>query len=100
MYSKVYWIGCDPDKAPNLMEHYDSVLTPAIQSSEYHVGEYHVGHHMVEAGSGKWLLVSNYHDKAGADAAVPMVQELVKPMVEQYGMTLEVITEGKVARSI
>jgi phage terminase large subunit-like protein len=94
-YSKVYWIGCDPDKAPNLMEHYDSVLTPAIQSSEYHVG-----HHMVEAGSGKWLLVSNYHDKAGADAAVPMVQELVKPMVEQYGMTLEVITEGKVARSI
>jgi hypothetical protein len=64
MYSKVYWIGCDPDKAPNLMEHYDSVLTPAIQSSEYHVGE------------------------------------LVKPMVEQYGMTLEVITEGKVARSI
>jgi hypothetical protein len=38
MYSKVYWIGCDPDKAPNLMEHYDSVLTPAIQSSEYHVG--------------------------------------------------------------
>jgi phage terminase large subunit-like protein len=94
MYSKVYWIGCDPDKAPNLMEHYDSVLTPAIQSSEYHVG------HMVEAGSGKWLLVSNYHDKAGADAAVPMVQELVKPMVEQYGMTLEVITEGKVARSI
>jgi hypothetical protein len=85
MYSKVYWIGCDPDKAPNLMEHYDSVLTPAIQSSEYHVG---------------WLLVSNYHDKAGADAAVPMVQELVKPMVEQYGMTLEVITEGKVARSI
>ena len=95
MYSKVYWICCDPDKAPNLMEHYDSVLTPAIQSSEYHVG-----HHMVEAGSGKWLLVSNYHDKAGADAAVPMVQELVKPMVEQYGMTLEVITEGKVARSI
>jgi hypothetical protein len=39
MYSKVYWIGCDPDKAPNLMEHYDSVLTPAIQSSEYHVGQ-------------------------------------------------------------
>jgi hypothetical protein len=34
MYSKVYWIGCDPDKAPNLMEHYDSVLTPAIQSSD------------------------------------------------------------------
>jgi hypothetical protein len=76
------------------MEHYDSVLTPAIQSSEYHVG-----HHMVEAGSGKWLLVSNYHEKAGADAAVPMV-ELVKPMVEQFGMTLEVITEGEVVRSI
>ena len=54
-----------------------------------------VGH----CGSGKWLLVSNYHDKAGAEAALPLVQELVKPMVEQFGMTLEVITEGKVARS-
>lgn len=95
MYSKVYWIGCDPAQADSLLEHYDSVLTPAIQSSEHHVG-----HHMIEAGSGKWLLVSNYHNKAGAEAAVPMVQDLVKPMVEQFGMTLDVITQGEVARSI
>ena len=95
MYSKVYWIGCDPAQTNNLLEHYDTVLTPAIKSSEYHAG-----HHMVEAGSGRWILVSNYHDKAGAEAAVPMVQELVKPMVQQFGMTLEVIAEGEVARSI
>lgn len=95
MYSKIYWIGCDPTQADNLMEHYDSVLTPAIKSSEYHAG-----HHMVEAGSGRWLLVSNYHDKAAAEAATPLVQELVKPMVEQFGMTLDVITQGEVARSI
>jgi len=95
MYSKVYWIGCDPTHADSLMAHYDSVLTPAIKSSEYHVG-----HHMIEAGSGKWLLVSNYNDQAAAEAAGPLVQELVKPMAEQYGMTLEVITQGEVARSI
>jgi hypothetical protein len=95
MYAKVYWIGCDPAQADNLMEHYDSVMTPAIQSSEHHAG-----HHMIEAGSGKWLLVSNYHDKAAAEAAIPLVQELVKPMAEQYGMTLDIITQGEVARSI
>ena len=95
MYAKIYWIGCDPDNAANMLEHYDSVMTPAIQSSEYHVG-----HQMVEAGTDRWLLVSNYHNKAGAEAAVPLVQELVKPMVEQFGMTLEVITEGEVTRSI
>lgn len=95
MYSKVYWVGCDPTQADNLMEHYDSVMTPAIKSSKHHLG-----HHMVEAGRGKWLLVSNYHDKAGADAAIPLVQELVKPMVELFGMTLDPITQGEVARSI
>ena len=95
MYAKIYWIGCDPAHADSLLEHYDAVLTPAINSSEYHVG-----HHMVEAGTGKWLLVSTYHEKAGAEAAVPMVQALVKPMIEQFGMTLEVITEGEVVRSI
>ena len=95
MYAKVYWIGCDPTHADSLMEHYDSVVVPAVKSSEHHVG-----HHMIEAGSGKWLLVSNYHDKAASEVAVPLVQELVKPMVEQYGMTLEVITEGEVVRSI
>jgi hypothetical protein len=55
---------------------------------------------LIEAGSGKWLLVSNYHDKAAAEAAVPLVQELIKPMTEQFGMTLEVITQGEVTLSI
>ena len=95
MYAKVYWIGCDPAQADNLMEHYGSVVIPAIESSEYHSG-----HELIEAGSGKWLLVSNYHDKSASEAAVPLVQELVKPMVEQFDMTLEVITEGEVAFSI
>jgi hypothetical protein len=95
MYAKVYWIGCDPVQADSMMEHYDSVMTPAIHSSEHHVG-----HHLIEAGSGKWLLVSNYHNKAAAEAAVPMVQDLVKPMVEKFGVTLDVITQGEVARSI
>jgi hypothetical protein len=95
MYSKVYWIGCDPAQADNLMKHYDSVVIPAIKSSENHAG-----HHLIETGSGKWLLVSNYHDKAASEAAVPLVQELVKSMTEQFGMTLEVITQGEVTFSI
>jgi hypothetical protein len=95
MYTKVYWIGTNPDQAEKMMEHYDSVMTPAITASEYHAG-----HQMLETDGGKWLLISNYHDKASADAAGPLVQELVKPMVEQFGMTLENITEGEVIRSI
>ncbi|MFT5046973.1 MAG: hypothetical protein ACI8UP_003956 [Porticoccaceae bacterium] len=95
MYSKVYWIGSDPEQAEKVMEHYDSVLTPAIQSSEYHAG-----HHMIETDSGKWLLISNYHNKEAADAAAPLVQDIVKPMVEKFGMTLDVITQGDVVRSI
>ncbi len=95
MYSKIYWIGCDPQQTEKMMEHYDSVLTPAIRSSEHHVG-----HQMIDSGDGKWLLVSNYHSEAGAAASVPMVQELVKPMMEKFGMTLEPITQGEVVRSI
>ena len=55
---------------------------------------------MVATGADKWLLVSTYHDKAAADGAVSLVQELVKPMVEQFGLTLDVIAEGEVTRSI
>jgi glutamine synthetase len=51
--------------------------------------EHHIGHHMVESEPAKWLLVSNYHSKEAANAAVPMVQELIRPMVENHGMTLK-----------
>jgi len=95
MYAKVYQLACNPDNATKMLEHYDSVMTPAIQSSEFHVG-----HQMVATGADKWLLVSTYHDKAAADGAVSLVQELVKPMVEQFGLTLDVIAEGEVTRSI
>lgn len=95
MYAKVYRLGCNPDNAAKMLEHYDSVMTPAIQSSEFHVG-----HQMIETDPDKWLLVSTYHDKLAAEAAVPLVQKLVKPMVEQFGLTLDVIAEGEVARSI
>ena len=95
MYAKIYMLSCDPARADAMMAYYDSVITPAVQESEHHVG-----HHMVESDNGKWLLVSNYHSKAAAEAALPMVQELVKPMMEQFGVTLEVLAEGEVARSI
>lgn len=95
MYSKVYWIGCAPENSVKMMEHYDSVLTPAIKSSEHHLS-----HQMIEIEPGKYCLISNYHSKAAADAAGPLVQQLVKPMIEQFGMTLEPVTEGEVVRSI
>ncbi len=94
MYSKVYWIGCNPGHAEAMMAHYDETIVPAIKASDKHVG-----HHMLQAGENKWLLVSNYNDAAAAEAAVGMVQELVKPMMESFGMTLEVITEGEVTHS-
>ncbi len=77
-----------------MLAHYDAHLVPAIDASEYHVG-----HHMVQTGADEWLLVSNYVDEAAAAAAVPMVQDLVKPMIEQFGMVLEAVTAGAVVRS-
>ena len=77
------------------LENYDSVMTPAINSSEHHAG-----HQMIDVGPGKHCLISNYHSKAAAEAAGPLVQQLVKPMVEQFGMTLEPITEGEAVRSL
>ena len=94
MYSKAYWITCDEGKAEALMNQYDTSVAPAIKASDKHVG-----HHMIQSGPDKWLLVSNYHDKSAADSAASMVQDLVKPMIEQNGMTLELITEGVVTHS-
>lgn len=94
MYSKVYWITCTPGHSEAMLEHYDSVVVPAIKASEKHIG-----HHMVQIEDSKWLLVSNYVSQEAAEAAIPMVQELVKPMIENQGMTLEVITEGEAIRS-
>ena len=94
MYSKVYWITCSPGQNAAMLEHYDSVVVPAVKASEKHIG-----HHMVQTDDTKWLLVSNYVSQDAAEAAVPMVQELVKPMIQTHGMTLEVITEGEAIRS-
>ena len=69
MYSKSYWISCDEGKSDALMEQYNTLVVPAIKASENHVG-----HHMFEAGPNKWLLVSNYHNKAAAEKSLPMVR--------------------------
>ncbi len=94
MYSKTYWITCNPGKADELLAWYENDVIPAVKASEHHIG-----HHMIQSGSDKWLLVSNYVDQNAAESAVPMVQELVKPMIERCGMTLEPITEGDVIHS-
>ncbi len=78
-----------------MLAQYDASIVPAIQASEHHVG-----HHMIEAASGKWLLISNYHSQDGANASVPLVQEHIKPMVDSLGMTLEPIAEGEAVRVI
>lgn len=94
MYSKVYWIGCDAGHGDAMMAHYDEVIVPAIKASDAHVG-----HHMLKAGEDRWLLVSNYIDADAAAASVGMVQQLIAPMIEKHGMTLEVVTEGEVTHS-
>ena len=95
MYAKIYWVSCKSGKGEALLAYYDEEIAPAIQSSAYHIG-----HHMVEVGTDKWLLVSNYTSKTAADAAVTMVRKLVNPMTEKYGMELGVITEGEVVRTV
>lgn len=95
MYAKVYLLACDRDKVDALMAHYDSVITPAIRASEYHVG-----HQMIQMDEDKWVLVSNYKSKEAAEAAAPMVQELVNPMIDEFGISLDLYTDGEVVRSI
>ena len=95
MYSKIYWISCNPGQSDAMLAEYDASIVPAIKASDKHVG-----HHMVEVEDNKWLLVSNYVSQEAAEAAVPMVQELIKPMVESHGMALEVISQGEVTRII
>lgn len=95
MYSKVYWITCDPGKSAALLDHYDTETTKAVQESAYHVG-----HQMIEVEQGKWLLISNYKSAQAAQDALPLVQALVAPMTEKFGMNLEVIGEGETQRTI
>ncbi|MDH3693912.1 MAG: hypothetical protein OER96_05010 [Gammaproteobacteria bacterium] len=95
MYAKVYLLACASDKVDALMAHYDSVITPAIRASVYHVG-----HQMIQMDDDKWVLVSNYKSKEAAEAATSMVQELVNPMIDKFGMSLDLYTEGDVVRSI
>ncbi len=93
MYTKVYRITSNPDARDALLQHYDSVITPAIKQSPHHVG-----HEMVELAPGEFILSSHYKSAEAAKAAVPMVQQLVGPMAEQFGMDLSVIGEGVLIR--
>jgi hypothetical protein len=95
MYSKVYWITCGPGDGTGLMDHYDTVVTQAIQDSQYHVGQ-----QMIQIQPEKWILISNYRSAEAAEAAGPMVRDLVATMSNRFRMTLEVIGEGKTIREV
>ena len=95
MYSKVYWITSGLGQSDALMNHYDTVVTPVIRESAYHVG-----HQMIEVQAGKFLLVSNYASSDAAEAAAPMVKDLVGSMAEGFGMSLELIGEGETTREV
>ena len=95
MYSKVYWITTNAAQSAGLMSHYDSVAEPAIRDSDHHLS-----HQMVEVQPGKWILVSNYRSADAAEAAGPLVRDLVAAMSEGFGMTLEMIGEGETIRKV
>jgi hypothetical protein len=95
MYSKVYWITSGPGDGAGLMDHYDTVVTEAIQDSQYHVG-----HQMIQIQPEKWTLISNYRSAEAAEAAGSMVRDLVGKMSDRFGMTLEVIGEGETIREV
>jgi hypothetical protein len=90
MYSKVYWITTDAAQSAGLRSHYDSVAAPAIRDNDHHLS-----HQMVDIQPGKWILVSNYRSADAAEAAGPLVRDLVAAMSEGFSMTLEVIGEGE-----
>ena len=97
MYSKVYWLSCDPSKQKEVFEYYDNVIIPGIQDAGQHE---EIAHQVIEAEDGKWLLVANYKNKAMADAYVPAVKEFIRPLIESFGASLEIITEGNVHRYV
>ena len=95
MYSKVYWVTCPAEQSSQLIEHYDSVVTPAIQSSEKHIGQ-----QLIEISSGRWILISQYVSHDAVTVAEAMVNKLISRMVEKFDMQFEVIGEGNATRSI
>ena len=95
MYSKVYSITCDEGQGDAMMSHYDAVVAPAIRESPHHVG-----HHMVEVGDDAWILVANYTSAAASEEASGLVGELVGEMSAKFGMELDVIGQGDVAREV
>lgn len=95
MYTKIYSIHSDPQKRDQMLAHYDSVIAPAIRDSDHHVG-----HHMVEVAEGNYLLASVYRSAEAAEAAAPMVRDLVAPMSDLFDMTLDVIGEGETVRDM
>lgn len=95
MYSKVYSITWPVEHTAALEAHYDSVIADAIRGSENHVG-----HQVISAGPTQWLLISNYTSQQGAEAAAPMVRDLIAPMVDNFGMSIDVIGEGDTTRTV
>jgi len=95
MYSRVYSISWPAEHTEALLAHYDSVIADAIRGSKHHIG-----HQVVSAGPTQWLLISNYTSRQGAEAAAPMVRDLISHMVENFGMSIEVIGEGDTTRAV
>lgn len=93
MFSKVYKINCDPENAAGMMAYYDDSVAGVIKESPDHVG-----HQMIETSHGRWLLISNYTSKEAAEAYGPRVQEIVAPMIANFGMTISVLDEGETVR--
>ncbi|MEM7171176.1 MAG: hypothetical protein AAF530_13465 [Pseudomonadota bacterium] len=95
MYSKVYSVSCPSDKAEALMAYYDSETAKTVRESDHHVS-----HQMIEVEAGSYLLVSNYKDQQAADDAQTLVQKMITPLVERFGMRLEIIGAGETIREI
>ena len=97
MYTKVYWLTFDPNIEDAVWEHYDTVSTPMIKEGEFHGG---IAHQFIAAEPGKYILVANYKSKESSVAAAPLVGKIVGPMVEKFGIKLELIAEGDIKRLV
>ncbi|KAA3625565.1 MAG: hypothetical protein DWQ08_09170 [Proteobacteria bacterium] len=94
MYSKIYRITCKPGQSDAMLAHYDAEVVPEIKASELHIG-----HQMAQTAPEEWALISNYVSESAAIEAQQMVQDIIAPMVEKFGIKLELVTQGDVIRN-
>jgi len=98
MFIKVYRLTCNEGFAEQMFEHYDTVVVPMVHAAANHSAET-FAHQFIQTDDDKWMLIANYKSADAAEAGLPLVKEIVQPMAEKFGMTIEPIGAGEVVKA-